>query len=190
VILNLVQKEAETTDIDIQPFAENYLTLHTESSTKTITEQPRYIVLMCIEAPGLNSGGQTIVVPMSRIYEKLNKDHIDILSKTRYREHLESPPFFYWREGRPLFSFRDFGNQALDWCFEDTSQEITERIVNDTIRSLLEAMYEPVDPFGIHWSYGMLIILDNTFYFHGKTFGQIVHHQPLRRLKRLRIRSH
>lgn len=198
-ILNNRQDYARTSEIELQPFAENYITLHTEMSPLPLDEQPRYIVLMCVQAPQPDAGGQTLLVSMSRIYERLTLEEREILRHTTYgpavraNENgamLDSPPFLYEREGRPVFSFRDFDRQLLPWrYFQATPNDISVEKVNGAIRSLLTAMYQPVNANGIGWTGGAVWVLDNTCFFHGKTFCAADLQHGKRWLKRLRIRE-
>jgi alpha-ketoglutarate-dependent taurine dioxygenase len=198
-ILNNRQDYAKTNETELQPFAENYITLHTEMSPLPPGEQPRYIVLMCVQAPQPDAGGQTLLVSMSRIYERLAPEEREILRHTTYGPAvrgnrngaaLDSPPFLYERDGRPVFSFRDFDQQLLPWrYFRATPNGTSIEKINDAIHSLLAAMYEPANASGIRWSKGAVWIMDNTRFFHGKTFCEADARHGKRWLKRLRIRE-
>jgi alpha-ketoglutarate-dependent taurine dioxygenase len=183
VILDLVTKHGHTGDVSLQPFATQHLTLHTESSGRPAAAQPRYIVLMCRE-PGDNStAAQTVLVSMASVAARLPAEALAVLAGTRYRT--PGVPFVVREaEGRRVFSFRDFQAQPLEWVH--TSDEVAEGDVNEALRSLLAAMYAP-DATGIHWAPGMLVVIDNTFWFHGRTAGAVTFGRAPRHLRRLRI---
>lgn len=193
VLLNLVSVHPETDDASLQPFATGALTLHSEGSGRPVAGQPRYIVLMCCEPgkPAVAAGGrelvpaQTVVVPMADVHEALTPAERDILRGTRYRTGQAVPTVLREVDGRPVFSFRDFGNAQLHWVSD--ARGATESHVNDAFRALLAAMYA-LEPAGaVHWAHGTVAVIDNTRFFHGRTSGAA--HQPgsRRHLKRLRI---
>ncbi len=198
-VLNTKQELAETEDIDLQPFAENYITLHTEMSLSPILEQPRFIVLMCEQAPAPNTGGQTILASMGDVYERLLPVDKNILRHTHYQQgrgqdsspyETRLPAFLFSRNNRPVFSFRDFNNQPLEWYYDGEEQDSgTSQRVNESLYRLLMAMYDRRKVQGIHWKYGTLFVIDNTFFFHGKSYCRIRPGTPPRWLKRLRIRA-
>lgn len=189
VILNLVSRHGHTSNVSLQPFATNFLTLHTESSGRRKEDQPRYIVLMCCEPGDDTTAAQTALVPMAAVERRLGEDQTLLLSRTKYRTNRQGPTIVRSLRGRSVFSFRDFFRNPLEWtCVDDDADEDT---VNATISDLLAAMYTPSNVAGVHWSRGMLVIIDNTFFFHGKTAGRVDPAGSRRRhLKRLRIVRH
>lgn len=185
VLLNLVSVHAHTTTVALQPFATNFLSLHTEGSGRPIGQQPRYLVLMCLE-PGLETAAQTVLVPTETVETRLSPDAIATLSLTRYNNTGGSPSIVRDCDGRRIFSFRDFLSQPLEWLH--CGPDVHSKAINDTICELLAAMYSAEDVQGIHWRRGLLVILDNTFYFHGRTAATSNPGSESRRhLKRLRI---
>jgi len=185
VILNLVTQYADTSNVDLQPFATNFIALHTESSGRRLEEQPRFIVLMCVEPGDEATNAQTVVVPMDGLVRKLAADELSILSRTRYR-HNVGVPIVRDVAGRQVFCFRDFMSDELMWTY--AGEDRTEDEVNGAIRALLRAVYSEEAAFGVTWRRGMIVVIDNTFFFHGRTAGTATSERP-RHLKRLRILS-
>jgi len=185
VILNLVSQHGHTPDIGLQPFATNFLTPHTESSSRRAEEQPRYIILMCCEPGDDATAAQTVVVPMAAVERQLTSSEIAVLSQTRYRNNHHGPSIVRSLDGHRVFSFRDFLSQPLEWTYFGDDRSVDS--INSTIRDLLASMYAPGAATGIHWTRGMLVIIDNTFFFHGRIAGAAATSIRRRHLKRLRI---
>jgi hypothetical protein len=183
VILNLVSEHDQTHDVSLQPFATNALTLHSESSGRPAVEQPGFIVLLCYE-PGAASAAQTVLIPMAAVARGLTPMQRELLACTRYRRNQHGPCICREIEGRPVFSFRDFESQTLEWTYAGDCPSVD---VNGAIRALLTAMYEPSVASGVHWARGKLVVIDNTFFFHGRTAGRATTATRTRHLKRLRI---
>ncbi|GAA2206581.1 hypothetical protein GCM10009850_020390 [Nonomuraea monospora] len=184
VILNLRREHATTADVSLQPFATNSLSLHTESSGRKAAEQPRYIVLMCV-APGHDpTASQTVLVPMAAVESRIGPQAAATLRVTRYRHSAEGPHLLRTVDGRPVFSFRDFLSQTLQWTH--LGQDADD--VNRAVLSLLAAMYG-TSATGVHWARGMIVVIDNTFFFHGRTASPpaAAASAAPRHLKRLRI---
>ncbi len=185
VILNLVSEYAATDNVDLQPFATNFLTLHTESSGKPLAEQPRFILLMCIDPGDDGSVAETIVVPMDGVAERLGTHQLALLSQTRYRRNAPGATIVRRCNDRHVFAFRDFGRDELLWTYEGS--DATADDINDAIRGLLAAMYTPESSAAVRWRRGRLVGIDNTFFFHGRTSGMSAQPRQRRHLKRLRI---
>jgi alpha-ketoglutarate-dependent taurine dioxygenase len=107
----------------------------------------------------------------------------EVLSRTRYAHLPPGEPVLRPGEDAPVFSFRDFLTDTLDWV-NDGGDDPAE--VNAALESLLTAMYAP-GARGVRWSAGLLVVIDNTRHFHGRTAGETSTSRP-RHLKRLRIR--
>ncbi|SDG59533.1 Taurine catabolism dioxygenase TauD, TfdA family [Lentzea fradiae] len=182
VVLNLVTRHSHTADTSLQPFAENSLSLHTEGSGRPAGQQPRHIVLMC-QDPGANpASAQTVLVPMSGVRQQLSPEHEAVLSRTRYAHLPAGETILREHEGRAVFSFRDFLNDKLEWVNEgDDSAEAVEQ----ALQALLSGMYT-AGAAGVHWRRGLLVVVDNTYFFHGRTAGVSSPAHP-RHLKRLRL---
>jgi TfdA family taurine catabolism dioxygenase TauD len=185
VILNVVSEYDHTSDVSLQPFAANFLTLHTESSGRRAEEQPRYIVLMCCDPGDDATEAQTVLVPMTAVERRLTSGKIAILSQTRYRNSHRGPSIVRTLDGRFVFSFRDFISQTLEWRYAGDDRNADA--INIAIRALLASMYAPDTAAGVNWTRGMLIIIDNTFFFHGRAAGPVATATRRRHLKRLRI---
>jgi hypothetical protein len=186
IVLNLRSRQAPTKDVSLQPFARNSLSLHSESSGAGVAKQPRYIVLMCV-APGDGTGhAQTVLVPMREVARWLSPSTLELLSRTGYRDSPEAPAIARHVDDRWVFSYRDFLDQELRWTHSrpDTDPET----VNAALRELLAAMYAPGETIGVRWRRGLLVVIDNTYHFHGRTAGTEAPPGQERHLQRLRIR--
>ena len=183
VILNVINDNDYTTDTSLQPFATNPLTLHSESSGRKPSEQPRYIVLMCCEEGG-SGGAQTLIVPMAAVSRDLSPGSLAALSCTRYSHNDDGAHIVRQSGERVVFAFRDFFREQLSWSYR--SEELPLVGVNVALRELLASMYEPQFAMGVQWTPGKVVIIDNTFFFHGRTAAHATSVKR-RHLKRLRI---
>ena len=170
LVLNLRQDYEETQEYDIALVSRNYLSLHSEVCVKPLPKQPRLIALLCVQPSAPDTGGQTVFVPMAAVHECLTADQAAILSATNFAEFPHSPPWLSRRDGRPVFSFRDFGTDVLYWRYVGTDQHVDVAAVNDAVKALLRAMHDPGLMFGLHWRRAELVIFDNCVFFHGRTF--------------------
>ncbi|MBI0298321.1 TauD/TfdA family dioxygenase [Streptomyces sp. PRKS01-29] len=185
VILNLRSEHARTDDVSLQPFAVNHLSLHTESSGAPVDTQPRYIVLMCLAPGDAEQGARTVLVPMREVARRLAPETLAVLSRTRYRDRPGVPPIARRVGDRWVFSFRDFLADELQWSYEGPEEDATA--VGDALRELLAAMYAPEHAQGLQWRRGLLVVIDNTYFFHGRTSGSATPEARRRHLKRLRV---
>jgi len=183
VILNLVAEHDEFANVSLAPFSTNYLSLHSEGSGRPVCEQPRYIALMCHE-PGHATLAQTVLAPMALVNTRLSHLQRHILSQTRYQADAGVPMILRKVGVRPVFSFRDFIGQTLDWT---SAADAPQEAVNASLRGLLAAIYRPGTLKGIRWRRGLLVIIDNTVFFHGRTAGSPDMAGAPRHLQRLRI---
>ena len=185
VVLNLISDDA-TDEPNLAPFSTNSISLHTESSGHRADEQPRFIILMCVEPGSAPQWGQTILVSMASVAVKLTQAQIDVLGRTYYsRLAGVGPPIVRVMAGRRVFSFRDFGGTELQW--ETKSQGPPDGSdVNAALRALLDSMYT-TEPTSIRWARGRLAVIDNSYFFHGRSRG-FAQGRP-RHLVRLRILS-
>ncbi|HUQ54088.1 TauD/TfdA family dioxygenase [Lentzea sp.] len=182
VILNLVTRHAHTADTSLQPFAENSLSLHAEGSGRTAGQQPRYIVLMCQDPGADPASAQTVLVPMSDVHQRLSPEHRAVLSRTRYAHLPAGETILRELDGRPVFAFRDFLHDKLEWVNEGDD---SDDAVDQALQALLAGMYT-TGATGVHWRRGLLVVIDNTYFFHGRTAGVSSPAHP-RHLKRLRL---
>ncbi|GAA0636809.1 hypothetical protein GCM10010174_68130 [Kutzneria viridogrisea] len=183
VILNLLGKHHHTNDVSLQPFAENSLSLHSEGSGRIAAEQPRYIVLMCCHPGDDPTSSQTVLISMADVAARLSAQQVKVLSRTRYAHLPAGETIVRLGTSQPVFSFRDFLGDRLDWINDEDDDPET---VNAAIGALLAAMYAP-GAAGVHWRRGLMVVIDNTRHFHGRTAGLVSVRNP-RHLKRLRIR--
>lgn len=185
-ILNILTNSKKD-DINSQPFTVKHLTLHTECSRRKIEDQPKYLVFMCCES-GLLSSAQTLLIKMQSIYNQLTEKDRYILERTSYQTNLQAPPILRKdKQNRNVFSFRDFYPNSLHWSFEDDKHSYTKKDVNEAIMNLLLSLYTPLHCSGITWKKGMIVVIDNTFFFHGKSNSKQIDLVHTRHLKRLRI---
>lgn len=185
VILDLVSEYGQTDDVRLQPFGTNYITLHTESSARPLEQQPRFIVLMCIDPGERAADARTIVVPMERVAESLSAEQLDILMRTRYERSRPDAPLARAVDGRVVFAFRDFAGAPLKWAY--AGGDASEEDVNSAIRALLGAMYAPDGALAVRWRAGLVATIDNTRCFHGRTAASDKPPERPRHLRRLRI---
>ncbi|MFF7700763.1 TauD/TfdA family dioxygenase [Streptomyces lydicus] len=184
IMLNLTADAGRTSDASLQPFATNFLTLHTEGSTRPAQRQPRLIVLMCCE-PGDGTAARTVVVPMAAVRRRLSPDDAALLARVRYRAADPPPPLLRTVDGAPVFSFRDFHTAPLEWELSGDPADGDE--VGPALRRLLAAMYHPAEARAVEWRRGMLLAVDNHRFFHGRTAGDGRVPEIPRHLKRLRL---
>ncbi|WP_424184739.1 TauD/TfdA family dioxygenase [Actinokineospora sp. G85] len=189
VVLNLVADQGHTADTDLAPFAKNFLSLHSEGSGRAAAEQPRHIVLTCVDPGDDAASAQTVLVPMARVADALTAEQLDLLSATSYAHLAESGPTIARHvEGRVVFSFRDFMSDPLEWvCAAPGPADGSD--VAAALRALLTAMYT-VEPAGVHWRPGRLVVIDNTFSFHGRGAGSAAAGSRHRHLRRVRVVDH
>lgn len=186
VILNVATMFPSTTVAARQPFAANWLSLHSESSAAPVTAQPRYIVLMCQEAFG-PATAKTVLVSMAEVCARLSGPDRALLAELRYADIADAAPLLRTEAGRPVFSLRDYQDDPLRWCY------VGDDVVDPAdIRALLvrvyDAMYSAAGT-GLSWHAGLLAVIDNTVFFHGRTVAAAPVAGSHRRLKRLRIAS-
>jgi Taurine catabolism dioxygenase TauD, TfdA family len=184
IVLNLITRYRATDDVSLQPFSTGFLTLHSESSGRSVSDQPRYIVLMCCEPGDASVAARTMLVSMRDVEAALEPEILLTLSSTRYRGSPDAPTIVRRDHSRYVFSFRDFWRQPLEWSHWGHATEAAT--VNYAIRGLLTGLYgAPIQ--AIDWTRGLMVIIDNQRYFHGKSEARGVSSRP-RHLKRLRIR--
>ncbi|CRK61877.1 hypothetical protein [Alloactinosynnema sp. L-07] len=187
VVLNLLADQGHTPDADLAPFAKNFLSLHSEGSGRAVGQQPRHIVLMCVDPGDGAAQAQTVLVPMAAVARRLTAAEIDLLTHTSYRHLAETGPTIARHvDGRVVFSFRDFMDDKLDWTCSapgpDDGADVTA-----ALRSLLAAMYTAADMAGVHWTRGQIVVIENTFFFHGRTAGSTATGERNRHLRRVRV---
>lgn len=185
VVLNLTAERGRTKDVSLQPFSVQHLSLHSEGSGRRAAEQPRYIALMCCDPGPDPRTAQTVLIRMAEVARQLDAEDVKLLCETRYLRNTEGPHIARRVDGRVIFSFRDFVTDKLEWVH--TGHERDPERVDEAIRRLLAAMYRPAAAWGTQWKRGQLLIIDNTFFFHGRTSGHVVANTRRRHLKRLRI---
>lgn len=184
VILNLISRHAETADVSLQPFATNYLSLHSEGSGRPVGQQPRYLALMCREPGADDDEAQTVLTSMAGVAGRLSLAQTRTLARTCYRHAGGDPWIARRQDGRQAFSFRDFMGQTLRWTHDGPAKD--PQLVDDALRALLEAMYDPDGMVAVRWRPGLLVVFDNTFFFHGRT-ARITAPTRRRHLMRLRV---
>jgi alpha-ketoglutarate-dependent taurine dioxygenase len=187
VVLNLITERPATDDIDLQPFAESPLTLHTESSMRPVEQQPHYLLLQCISAPATGAGGQTVVISNEDVASQLKEQTLEVLAGCTYANSVDGTPFLRYEEGRPVFSFRDFGSSPFDVRYAGDREGVSGEEVREAIHSLLRAMYSAPRVAGIHWRPNVLVVVDNFRTFHGRTRGHLL--AGRRHLQRIRVLS-
>ncbi|WP_068874051.1 MULTISPECIES: TauD/TfdA family dioxygenase [unclassified Phenylobacterium] len=184
VILNLRSTLPQAGDVALQPFTSGELSLHSESSRKPLAGQPRYLLFLCCDPGVAEAQALTLLTPMAGVAARLDPAARRILEGVRYDGPPGAPSVLREAEGRPVFSFRDFQDEPLDWTYE--GPQIDPEGVSAALRSLLWAMYG-CQALGLAWSAGLVLLLDNRRYFHGRTSAGPARGGPPRHLKRLRL---
>lgn len=190
VILSLTTLHGHAADVSDQPFSTDYLRLHTESSRRAAHRQPRYIVLMCLEPGGEETRAQTLLVPMVDVAARLDADTLTVLKRIRYANSPDAPPILRDGPYGPIFSFRDFGEDALAWKSADPEEHVDAETGNAALRALLAALHQGGDWSGVTWQRGLLVVIDNFRYFHGRSLAGVKPTGTRRVLKRIRILDH
>lgn len=184
VILHLISTDHDTADVSRQPFATTALSLHTEGSGRPAGGQPRYIILMCLDAGDEENAAQTVVVPFSAVEQRLGQSDRRLLAAVSY-DRPDVPTILRTVGERAVFSFRDFQGAELRWRNE--APEADTAAVRRALVALLEAMYASDSARGLQWRRGALAVIDNTWVFHGRTAAPYRSSTRHRHLKRLRI---
>lgn len=187
VILNLRSYHRDTTDLHLQPFAANYITLHTECSTRPLSNQPRYLLLACVTPPNPLDGGNTLIVSMDAVHQQLSARHSAALKRIHSARAPAAPSILHNNLGRPTFCFRDPESEAFPWRYEPQDPLLTPADIDEALTALLLAMYDSRALRRIPWQTGLIAIIDNTRFFHGRTALNFQHCHPPRHLQRLRI---
>lgn len=182
-VLHLLSSEADNTIALRQPFGTGPLSMHSEGSGRPAVEQPRYIVLMCVD-PGEGPGAQTVLVPFSAVDAALDPEHRSVLSGVRY-DRTGVPRVRREQDGRAVFSYRDFQADALDWV--DEGAGLGTDAVEAALRALLAAIYDENDACAVRWEPGLVAVIDNTWWFHGRSAAPAAAPRRRRHLMRVRI---
>lgn len=187
VILNLSSLHGRQAKVSDQPFSTDYLRLHTESSRRQAHLQPRFIVLMCLEPGDETTRAQTILVSMDSVVTKLSERARNALARMRYATSAAAPPILRNSANRPILSFRDFGEDPLEWTCVSDRAVVSEETGTAALHELLDALYTGDGWIGVTWQRGYLLVIDNMRQFHGRSLAG---EQPVgecRLLKRLRL---
>lgn len=184
VILNLTTMFTPTIVAARQPFASNWLTLHSESSAAPVAAQPRYIVLMC-QNEGRPPTAKTVLVSMAEVYGRLSGPERALLADLRYAGVEDGAPLLRDEEGRPVFSIRDYQDDVLRWTYVG-DDAISTADVDAVFMRIYDVMYSAA-ALGLSWHTGLLAVIDNTVFFHGRTATAAPGKGSHRHLKRLRI---
>lgn len=186
VLLHLRTSFGPTQLVGLQPFSASFLTMHSESSGHAIADQPRYIALQCLEPGDLETAPQTVIASMQVVASRLSADALDVLSRTRYDGPHISPAIARREGDRWVLSFRDFHRQSLAWVHDGPA---TTDAVQDALRELLSAMYATDSASAVRWTRGLMLVLDNQRWLHGRTEGRFLPGTSGRHLLRARIRA-
>jgi alpha-ketoglutarate-dependent taurine dioxygenase len=186
VVLDLRLDNPETDDHEWKLlFAENYVMAHSELAGRPPPLQPRFQLFQCVEPPVRDAGGQTLLIDMAALCERLGIDHVAVLARTRNASFTNSPPFIWARDNRPVISFKDTAAAGFPW---QTVAEVDEAaVVNESIRQLLLGTYDPDHVRGVHWESGVLAVFDNHRWLHARSRGRIPVGRPPRHLKEIRV---
>lgn len=184
IILEVKEAFSYAPDVSMQPFSKNAILVHTENSRSPLSEQPRYIAFQCIECVGDDC--PTYLFPMKDIADTLDKEDQKILHQTYYDQSQDdAAPILRMINGIPIFSFRDFGSDSLNWRYAGEEKISTAR-VNQAIENLLTAIYQ-ARRSQVKWEPQSLFIFDNFRFFHAKPENIGNPHELVRHLDRVRI---
>jgi hypothetical protein len=180
VVLSLQDRLRSDAD-QLTPFTPRPLTLHTEGSRRPAAEQPRCIILMCVDPGDAGDSSQTVLVPIGPIVEQLDDDDLRTLGGVRETVVPGSAPLLRRTEDQLRLSFRDLGEERYE--LESESDAATTR---RAVTSLVRACYSARPVSGTRWRRGDIVAIDNRRWMHGRT-GASTAGSRLRHLQRLRI---
>lgn len=178
VVLNLSPVLEWSSDRAYEPFSWSAVRLHSEGSARPPAQQPRYIMLHCVEPGSPATGDQTILVSMADVYQGLSDEQVGILSAVRLGRCEDAAPLV--QASSSVFCFRDFGGDEIRWTCSRTG--VSPGQVVQAIVDLAIALYT-APCFGVHWARHALVAIDNHRFFHGRTRGFGVN----RHLRRIRV---
>lgn len=183
VILNLRQSQLSGR-VEEAPFEAKELLLHTEGSRRPAAQQPRFIVLYCVDA-GSDHGSQTVLIPFADVLDRLDVATRELLQVTHDARADQTPHVLEpWGQGL-AFSFRDLGDETYLWETPHSPDD-----AQAALDDILQTCYSTGEVYGSHWSPGMLMVIDNRRWFHGRTWSRPAEGSPVpRHLKRLRIQD-
>ena len=143
---------------------------------------------MCLKPGDETTRAQTLMVSMDKVAARLSDGARKALSGMWYATSPAAPPIL--REGArgPIFSFRDFGEEALGWTSVSDRWVVSEEAGTAALHELLDALYAGDDWIGVTWQRGDLLVIDNTRYFHGRSLAgekPVGSHRLLNRLRLL-----
>lgn len=165
----------------LAPFTPRPLTLHTEGSRRPSAQQPRYIILMCVDPGVAGDSAQTILVPIPRIVDRLTADDLATLSNVREVVVPGTAPFVHVADDRPRLSFRDLGED-----FYQLESNADKATTLRALERLVDACYSARPVSGTRWRRGDIVAIDNHRWMHGRT-GSSPASGSARHLQRLRI---
>lgn len=180
VVLSL--QDGLRSDADqLTPFTPRALTLHTEGSRRPAAQQPRYIILMCLDPGDAGDASQTVLVPIGPIVAQLDDDDRRTLAGVRETVVPGSAPFLRGPADQPRLSFRDLGDEHYE-----LESESTEAATRRAVTRLVQACYSVRPVSGTRWQRGDIVAIDNQRWMHGRT-GASPAGDRLRHLRRLRV---
>lgn len=163
-----------------EPFSPRPLTLHVEGTRRPAARRFRYLVFEYREVTGPDSGGQTLLLPMSELVAELG-DALDTGRRIALHS-VDSGPIVSDVDGRTVINYRDPGSDPVD-AFVDAEQ-LTSEDAAEFLRSLTRSLYAPERIRGVHPVPHRLLVLDNTRFLHGRTEQAF---PGPRRLRRIRV---
>lgn len=185
-ILDLQAKLPPGAPTELQPFAEDPLTFHTEGSRRPTAQQPTLLVFQCIVPPVRDQGGQTLLRSAAQVSAMLAASSRAALADMTY--DLDGMPPIYRDEGGGTFSFRDFGDSPTRWRPVGSAGGLAAEEVGAALSDLLLTLYDERYVRGIWWQANGLVLIDNRRFFHGRSSGADGSQVHQRHLRRLRIR--
>jgi alpha-ketoglutarate-dependent taurine dioxygenase len=184
-ILNLRTEIPRGAPTELQPFAADPLTFHTEGSGRPLGKQPNLLIFQCIVPPPPDGGGQTLLRSAAQLGAMLSPAGRATLAGMSY-DHDGMPPIFR-DHGGGEFSFRDLGDEPMPWRLISGDGNRTAADVDGAFRELLLALYDGRHVRGIRWRPNDLVLIRNQRYFHGRSAADGKSGRAPRHIRRLRV---
>lgn len=189
VVLNINTVYDTTKCIEHQPFASNFISMHTENSLSPPEKRSSLLLFQCIDPPLPGSGGHTVLISINNLIKKLSLKTRNILEKTCYKGRELNDPILEVINNSYHLKFRDFMYEPLEWVYWSSSKIPNDlnigMNINNAIENLLCSIYK--SSFNrVDWRKGTIVLIDNTKFMHGRT-AQSALKNSNRHLQRIRI---
>jgi alpha-ketoglutarate-dependent taurine dioxygenase len=185
VLLNLRPVFQHTAAVERQPFASNFIALHTEGSLLPQVRRPTFLLFQCCEVDLETTGGYTVIVSIADVLARVSDSVKQVLTRTCYRGRAVDGAILRVEGDEQRLAFRDFMQTPLAWTFWSLENSGLDSVaVNSALRELHEAIYSSM-LYHIPYAPGTVFLLDNRRFLHGRT--RILVPESRRHLQRVRI---